>query len=149
MALPKLRKALELSASDWLTIVQATGWFAAVEIGLRLLKVRTLLNILGGKKEDKRRPGSDRVRPSLERTAYCVEIASRFHALHPTCLKKALVLYAMAARNGVQVRLILGTAKTGGKLDAHAWVEHQGRVILGGPGSERYLPLYCQGYPTW
>jgi hypothetical protein len=140
----KLRRALELSASDWLMIIQATGWFAAIEIGLRVLKLRTLLNILGNEKRNWQR-GHDELCPSLERVAYCVELASRFHALYPTCLRKALVLYALAIRNGVKVRLIIGTAKAGRTLQAHAWLEHEGRVITGGPGSERYSPLCCLG----
>jgi hypothetical protein len=136
----KLRKASQLSASDWLLVIHAVGWFAVVEFGLRVLKLKTLLAIL---QSDRRadREGSNRAPAKPERVGYCVELASRLHPLRPTCLKKALVLFAMLARRGVKAQVIVGAAKTDGKLDAHAWIEHEGRVVLGGPATERYVPL--------
>src|SRR5215469_4514874 len=82
-----------------------------------------------------------------ERVAYCVELASRFDPLRATCLKKALVLYALLIRKGLDVRLFIGAAKTkadlANRIDYHAWLEHEGRVILGGGKGELYMPLYC------
>ena len=138
----KLRKAFHLSASDWLLILQASSWFAVVEFGLRVVKVKSLLAVLQSDKRDEREYG-ERVPANAERVAYCVALASRLHPLRPTCLKKALVLNTMVARGAVKVRVIIGAAKSEGKLDAHAWLEHEGRIILGGLGSERYSPLYC------
>jgi hypothetical protein len=150
---PRLRKALGLSASDWLVIVQATLWFAVVEFGLRLLQLKTVLAILNGEKRSVRNSHSQ---PSVvasgspERAAYCVELASRLHPLHATCLKKALVLYAVLTRGGFDVQLLIGAAKartsTEAKLDAHAWLEYEGRVLLGGPGRERYATLCSLDY---
>jgi hypothetical protein len=150
---PRLCKALRLSASDWLLIVQATLWFAVVELGLRLLQLRAVLAILHGENRSDRNSLSQ---PSgvasgnPERSGYCVELASRFHPLHPTCLKKALVLYALLTRRGFDVQLLIGAAKartnTEAKLDAHAWLEYEGRVILGGPGRERYATLCSLDY---
>lgn len=136
----KLRKAFALSPSDWILVAQAAAWFAVVEIGLRVLKLRTLPTIFQNHKPANRVEG-DRPGVSPARVRYCVELASRFHPLHPTCLKKALVLYAMLTRRGVNARVIVGAAKSDSKLDAHAWIEHQGQVILGGPATDQYAPL--------
>jgi Transglutaminase-like superfamily len=145
---PRLRKALALSASDCLLIIQATLWFAVVELGLRLLQLRTVFAILHEEKRSARKSLSQPVGVAAdipEHVGYCVELASRLHPLHPTCLKKALVFYALLTRRGFDVQLLIGAAKaitnTEGKLDAHAWLEYQGRVILGGPGRERYSIL--------
>jgi hypothetical protein len=137
----KLRKASQLSASDWLLVIQAVGWFAVVEFGLRVLKLKTLLAVLQSKRQADRE-GCARAPTSPERVGYCVELASRLHPLRPTCLKKALVLFALLARRGVKARVLVGTAKSDGKLDAHAWIEHEGRVIMGGPASKNYVPLW-------
>ncbi len=140
--MPKLRKAFALSASDWLLIVQATIWFAVVELGLRVLQLRTLVAILQGERSSNRE-SHDQSFVNPERAGYCVELASRLHPLDPTCLKKALVLYALLTRRGFDLQLLIGATKIEGKLDAHAWLEHQGRVIPGGPGGERYSTLCC------
>ena len=142
--MPRLRKAFALSALDWLLIVQATLWFAVVEFGLCLLQFRNVLAMLHGAKRSARNSHSQ---PSVvasgspERAAYCVELASRLHPLHATCLKKALVLYALLARRGFEVQLVIGAARDGRRLDAHAWLEHQGRIILGAPTPGRYSTL--------
>jgi len=143
----KLRKAFQLSASDWLLIIQAMGWFAVVEFGLRVLKLKTLLAVLENDRPAERE-GSNRAPTNAERVGYCVELASRLHPLRPTCLKKALVLFALLARRGVKARVVVGTAKSDGKLDAHAWIEHDGRVIMGGPARERYSTL-CSLDGNW
>jgi hypothetical protein len=70
-----------------------------------------------------------------------VELVSRLHPLHATCLKKALVLYALLVRRGFEVQLLIGAARDGSRLDAHAWLEHQGRIILGAPTPGRYSTL--------
>ena len=135
----KLRKAKQLSASDWLLLMRALGWLAVVEVGLRLFALKTLLGILerGGRNRDM---GTGRGSASPDRAAYCVELASRLDPFDATCLKKALVLYALLKRKGVDVRLVIGATKAGRKLDAHAWLEHRGRVIIGESG-DPYAPL--------
>lgn len=115
-----------------------------VEAGLCVFPFNTLIRMLGKRK----RPGGVRRWQSCnpERVAHCVEMASRFYPLEATCLKKALVLYTILIRKGFDARLFIGVAKTNTELsspiDCHAWVEHQGRVIIGGKEG-RYMPLYC------
>jgi len=112
---------------------------------MRILRFTTLTKMLSNRKLPQKARGSQSC--GAERVAYCVELASRFDPLQATCLKKALVLYALLIRSGLDVRLFIGAAKTKSDLadciDYHAWLEHQGRVILGGGKGERYIPLYC------
>ena len=142
--MPRLRRAFELSASDWFLILQAAFWFAAVELGLYAFEFRALADFLHHERPLDQRAFCQQS-ASAQRAAYCVELVSRLHPLHPTCLKKALVLYALLTRRGFDVRLFIGAAKTntqkGSELDCHAWLEHQGQAILGGQGHERYAPL--------
>jgi len=138
---PKLRRAFELSASDWFLILRAPFWFAVVALGLRVFQFRTLVDLLHQKSPLDQKAFSHQS-STPRRAAYCVELVSRLHLLDPTCLKKALVLYALLTRRGFDVRLFIGAAKTkGSELDYHAWLEHQGQVILGGQGQERYATL--------
>jgi hypothetical protein len=140
-----LRKACELPIPEWFLVFRAAFWFAIVEVGLRILPFTTLTKMLGKRKLSQKARGSQSC--GGERVAYCVELASRFDPLEATCLKKALVLYALLIRRGLDVRLFIGAAKTitdlANRIDYHAWLEHEGRVILGGGKSERYMPLHC------
>jgi hypothetical protein len=140
----KLRKALALPASDWCLIAQAWIWLVAVEVGLSCLPLQKLLRII-------QRPGNDstgtneqaapqRVVP--ERVAYCVGLAARLHMFDSTCLKKSLVLNALLTRRGFDAQLLIGAARgTKGQLDAHAWLECQGKALPSEPAPGHYATL--------
>ena len=136
----KLRKAWVLPWTEWLFLIQASVLLPAVALGLKLLPFKTLLALL----QDRGTVESDALGKRIvnpERAASLVEVASRYHMLKPTCLQKALVLYRLLRRKGVEVELIIGVTKAKGALEAHAWLEYHGRVILGGQ-VERYAPLH-------
>lgn len=62
----------------------------------------------------------------------------------PTCLARGLTWQVLAAQGGGYARLRLGVARTNaGRLEAHAWLESGGRVLVGGTSLvlERYTPL--------
>lgn len=147
----KLRKAFALSASDWLLVTKAWMWFGAIEVGLSCMPIQNLLRIIQRqtklrtstrKKEEEKEPQ----RPSPERVAYCVGLAARTNVFDSTCLKKALVLYALLTRQGFDAQLLIGAAKaTKGQLDAHAWLECQGKVLMGDPSHGHYATLCSLG----
>ena len=65
-----------------------------------------------------------------------------FFVLRPTCLAQGLAAKVMLSRFGYDSKLHLGVAKEDEKLEAHAWLTHQGQVILGDVGDlSRYRPL--------
>ena len=58
------------------------------------------------------------------------------------CLVQALAAAVLLGRHGYSSRLRLGVARApDGRLEAHAWVERDGKLLLGGPRVERYAPL--------
>ncbi|OFV94540.1 MAG: hypothetical protein A3H28_11795 [Acidobacteria bacterium RIFCSPLOWO2_02_FULL_61_28] len=138
----KLAKARDLSRGEWLLLLQSSVFLPAVRCGLKLLPFKTVMALFAGKQSldalDGKRVRSDRIRP--DRLAYLVEVASCHHFLKPTCLEKALLLIRILRQRGLEADLRIGTAKTDGRFEAHAWVEHRGQVLLGGP-VERYSPL--------
>lgn len=144
-----LRKAFALSVSDWILIAQACMWFGLVEVGLNCLSLKKLLQIIQREKDgqagkernnDSQEKGLRRLTP--ERVAYCAGLAARLHALDATCLKKALVLHAMLTRRGFNSQLLIGASRAeDGQLDAHAWLECHGKVLLGEATPGRYLTI--------
>lgn len=58
------------------------------------------------------------------------------------CLTQALVGRLFLAREGVDATLHIGVAKSDGDLRAHAWLEQDGVIILGGARSrDEYRPF--------
>jgi hypothetical protein len=56
-----------------------------------------------------------------------------------TCLVQALAMSLLLKRYGHASDLHIGVARNEeGKFMAHAWVERQGQVVIGGPNVEQY-----------
>ena len=88
-----------------------------------------------------KKPAPDR--GTIRRVAWAVEAASR-RVPGATCLTQGLAVQVLLGRLGQPSELRLGVAQTAsGKLEAHAWVEANGRVIIGGAvmGFQRYTRL--------
>ena len=135
----KLAKARELSGAEWLLLLKVSALLPVVRLGGKLLPFKTLVSLFSGN-QSLDGQGTRKDRPAPDRLAYLVEVASRHHLLKPTCLEKSLVLYGILRRKHVEAALRIGTTKKDGRFEAHAWVEHRGQVLLGGP-VEHYSPL--------
>jgi hypothetical protein len=67
----------------------------------------------------------------IEKIAWAVAVASRYVPA-ATCLTQALAGQILLAQHGEPALLQIGVAKNeAGKLEAHAWVESRGRIIIG------------------
>ena len=79
---------------------------------------------------------------AFRRIVWSAETAGRWLLPSRPCLTQALVGHLLLRRRGYAAELRIGVAKEDGGLAAHAWVEQDGRIILGGASSrERYRPL--------
>lgn len=76
------------------------------------------------------------------RCAALVALAARQPLIAATCLPQALALQSLLQQHGVPAQLRLGAARApGGRIAAHAWVEHAG-VVLGADVAQ-YTPFRC------
>ncbi len=143
--LERFRKFSRLPSGERLALVQAWEFFLLAELCLWILPFKHLM-ILPNKLFSKRCGGSPReLASSIARMAWLVEVAARYAPVNVTCLKKALVLSWLLGRRGIATTLRIGVARREGDLTAHAWLELNGQVILGLPGSNRYAPLFPTG----
>ncbi|MGV3722888.1 MAG: lasso peptide biosynthesis B2 protein [Actinomycetota bacterium] len=87
--------------------------------------------------------------PSLERLAWIMAAAGRMLPGERTCLVRALAGSLLVAGQGYVPTLRLGVARReAGRLDAHAWLECDGRVLVGGGDLHQYAafpPLPTNG----
>ena len=98
--------------------------------GDRALALPILRRLVGGTTRVNGKPR----RGSIERVRWSVTAAARRFPSSVSCLTRALVVEAMLRRRGYHPTLHLGVRRCGdgsAPLQAHAWVECGGRVIIG------------------
>lgn len=131
---------VELKAAERYLLLGTIVLLGFIRLGLGILPVRTLHRLLMRGSRTFSRGQSHRL--SAERIAWVVITASRVVPGCRTCLIRAFAALVLLDRAGYAARCHIGVAKgTGGQLDAHAWVESQGRIVIGGGGVERFAPL--------
>lgn len=85
--------------------------------------------------------GNPQSRPPVTQLAWLVTVAGRHSPTTATCLTEALALSWLLSRQGIATNLRIGVAHRHGDLDAHAWLEQNGRIILGKTDADAYAPL--------
>lgn len=136
----RLRKFLSLAPGEQKLLVSTMLLLAVVRACLWLVPFRILRKLLPKPKAGQ--VGSlETNRLSMDQLTWAVTASSRY-VPKATCLTQALAMQVMLARHGYPSRLRIGVVKgEEGRLEAHAWVESEGRVVIGGSGLERFVPL--------
>ena len=127
MALEAVRKYFLLPAGEravltrtivMLGAARLATWFLPFPLGRRLL--------VGGGTRRRERP-----RIQGDQITWAMHHAQRIIP-RATCLPQAIAAEALLTRGGLPADLRIGVKKTSdGKLAAHAWVESNGRIVVG------------------
>lgn len=131
---------LRLAPGDQLLIVEAAILMGAIRAGLRLLPFERLRRLLArlARTTRPRPPGSSQA----DRVLRAVAVVGRQWPVIGTCLTQALAGQVLLARHGHPVDLRIGvTRDRAGGFVAHAWLERDGVVLIGGPEHIRYTPM--------
>lgn len=113
---------------------------AAVRISLWILPFRRIHRFVGAIRPRERR-GDGESAAVVSRLARAVISASRV-VPNATCLTQAISLHYLLARSGREGRIHIGVRRdTAGVFKAHAWVELDGVVVIGGGDIDGYVPL--------
>ena len=139
-----LGRFLLLPISERWLLLRAALLLGAIRVGLWLLPIRTMRSLLD------RAAAFFRVREtdyeSTDVVVWAVEMAAEHMPRFDTCLTRALAAQVLLSRRGYPALLHIGVVKSAkGKFEAHAWVESDGRVVIGGHELERYTPLAALG----
>jgi len=87
-------------------------------------------------------------RHEWERIVWAVRTVTGVLPAGNTCLTKAVTAECLLRVSGYDATLRFGVAglpREGSALRAHAWVEHGGRVVMGGPVPAEYVALLQPG----
>ena len=124
----KVRNFLKLPLPEKGLLIKALLFVWGVKFGLRLLPFRTMLTLT---KPAPNKPG--RTSFPLNQLLGAMDTAGR-NVPRTTCLVRAIAGQAFLARYGHQTDLRIGVLKDQSekRVKAHAWLESQGLVLLGG-----------------
>lgn len=138
----RLRKFLQINQRDRRLLVNTALLLGTIRLGLWLLPFQTLRQLLARMTQittELQKPNH----ASIGRVVWAVEVVSRYMPGGVKCLARALSTQVLLGRRGHLAELRIGVAKSErGQLEAHAWVESQGRIVIGGlKDLARYTPL--------
>jgi hypothetical protein len=132
-------KFLRLSWREQRLVAGAVFALSAVRIGLIALPFATIRGIVARRY---RRLDDKASRPTLERVTWAIEAASHYVPGGSNCLVRALASEYVLGRHGYPCELKIGVAKgAAGEFAAHAWLESDGRVVIGEFEVDRYTAL--------
>ncbi len=135
----RLRRLGSLSSGERLLLLQAVFWVTLIRLGLWLVpfdRLRRLPSSL-----EKSRKGVPPHALDPERMVWAVRVVGQYIP-RASCLTQALALQVLLAQRGHRSNLRIGVALRDERdLAAHAWVEFQGRVLIGATETETLKPL--------
>lgn len=133
-----LRRVRRRSAAEHRTVVYALAVTGVMWMAVRIVSIRHLVRWTGVP------PGRTRTIDEVaeERILWAVAAVNRRLFPERPCLTQALAARYLLSRGGVSSVLRIGVARQGGDLQAHAWLEREGAVIIGGDQSPtEFQPL--------
>lgn len=133
-----LRKAAALNASEQELLRDAFAAVAHARIASWILPWRRFLTSI------ETGSNSMRVPPVPTRIEWAVRVASRA-VPGTTCLTQALALHRLLSRYRYPSVVQVGVRNIDGRFTAHAWVEYDGRPLL---GTEKEVAAYSRFF-TW
>ena len=137
-----IRSILRLPATDRSILVKSLTMLWLVRLGLWLLPFRVTRSILAWMSSARNESSSEDTAIAGQVT-WAVRKASRFVPAC-SCLTRALTTQFLLVRRGQAAQIRIGVAKSDdGRLEAHAWVESYGKVVMGklrGPSRFARMP---------
>ena len=136
MVVHRIQTFLRLPATDRRLACRAAVWLAAARIALWTLpfaRVQRLADGAGARRRRAPSPAPGRVAWAVETTAKSIPKAS--------CLTQALAAKIMLERGGATPHLRIGVTTDRDEFEAHAWLELDGRPLVGDIELDRYARL--------
>jgi Transglutaminase-like superfamily len=126
-----LRRLLHLNSTEKRLLVRAFLWLGTMRLGLWLLPFGTLRAVHARSLQRRGRwTGEDA--PSLKKVEWATAALGRHIAPLGNCLVQAMASQTLLSQFGHSTTLRIGICRANGtQLRAHAWLERDGRVVVG------------------
>lgn len=132
---------LSMEGQDRRLFVGMLATVLLVEAGLRLGGFRRVSGLMR-RSIGEQAAAPDFIAREIDRNKRTARLIRRNFPFAGRCLAQSLALWWFLKRKGVSTELRIGSRRNGNRLEGHAWIEYQGRVINDTSlvGS-RYLPI--------
>jgi hypothetical protein len=135
----RMQRAVRMEPVDWLAFCRALLTEAVIRVSLTTCSAQRVLRWVTTRVE-RAAGGASMPEQQARRIVWSVKTASRFIP-YSTCLTRAFALQLLLARAGAGSTLRVGVTRADDEFAAHAWVERDGVVLIGGGGLHRYTRL--------
>ena len=136
----RLAKLLRLSGDERSLLVRSWLLLAMIRLGLWVLPFGKLRRWL----EHRSKPRGEPVRSEAhtpERIVWAILVTSDYVPGVQTCLPRALAAHFLMVKHGYPAELRLGVAFDDQEFKAHAWVESDGEMVMGGADAKQFVLL--------
>ena len=135
-----LDKLCALSFSDFLMLVVSVLTLPVVSVLLKLRGFRKTERFMALFSRLGIQPEASPVR--VEQAARMVSIAAVRGPYKARCLEQAITVWWMLGVMGISSTIRLGIYKSGQSVEAHAWVLHEGKIVIGQMNEQKeFTPL--------
>lgn len=137
----RLRRFFSLSKGERALFARAVWLMTAVQVALWFLPLRRVTSQLEKVMIPNRFQPAETIDPA--RVVKRLEQAARFCPVRATCLVQALVSRVLLMECGFPAKIRVGVRKSGAGIEAHAWLECPGSVIVGdaAPAGRTFVPV--------
>ena len=123
----------------WL-LIKAVVLLSIVRLALAVLPFRWSRRFISRASRSSPRLAADTL--TTDQIAWTVETAARIVPAGHHCLSKAVTAQIFLMRRGHHAEIRYGaTRQPSNEFVAHAWVECEGRIVVGGHNLSQYAPL--------
>lgn len=126
----RLAKLASFSADEWRVLIAAWCLLPLIAFSLRMLDYPRTRNLMGRFVTKAGRGTAPDAQ--VERVTRLVGVAARHGACRANCLQHALAVWWLLARRGIETNLRIGVRKDHADFSAHAWIERDGVILVGG-----------------
>lgn len=126
----KLKKLFALRRCEWRLLLAAAILLPAIGGALRIFGYRRTQAWIGRSVHKSRHSTGKAC--EVAQVCRMVSVAACHGLYQATCLRQALVAWWLLGRIGIVSKLVIGVRNDKHGFSAHAWVEYQGRVVIGG-----------------
>lgn len=139
-----LKRLANLTPTERCLLSEALLLLPSVAIGLRFLGYRRILRKLeaGAGRFPTDIPADVPPLVFVELAVWAVRLAAARGPYRATCLRQSISLWWMLMRRGIGSEIKIGIQRTDTGIEAHAWVERDGRVLNDSQDIARRYPPF-------
>lgn len=138
----RINRLRSLSYSEWCLLFESALLLGLVKAGLLVLPFKTMRRLL--KIDLEADPETKSADSGYEKkVVWAIEALCSRLPIFKNCLNRALATQLMLRKSGREAQLLIGVTRgPQGKFEAHAWLERDGKIVIGTlPDLRSYTPL--------